>query len=72
MPIMDGYKATKAIRESEGNTRHTPIVALTANAFAKDRETCLQAGMDEYISKPIRDRDLNKILALFLPEEKSK
>ena len=55
MPEMDGITATVAIRESEqGTDRHLPIVALTANAMQGDRELCLEAGMDGYVSKPIQ------------------
>ena len=55
MPEMDGISATVAIRVSEeGTDRHLPIVALTANAMHGDREKCLQAGMDGYVSKPIQ------------------
>jgi len=53
MPVMNGIDATKAIRADEGNERHTPIVALTANASAQDSERCLAAGMDAYLAKPI-------------------
>lgn len=53
MPVMNGIDATKAIRADEGQNRHTPIVALTANASAQDSERCLAAGMDAYLAKPI-------------------
>lgn len=54
MPIMDGIEATAKIREREGESRHTPIIALTAYALAGDRERFLSYGLDEYIPKPIR------------------
>jgi CheY-like chemotaxis protein len=59
MPVMDGFEATTQIREAEAGTgHHTPIIALTARAMRGDAELCLQAGMDDYISKPFRPRDL--------------
>ena len=58
MPEMDGLEATQAIRAAEDGTARIPIVALTANAMASDRERCLAAGMDDFIAKPVRPRDL--------------
>ncbi len=63
MPEMDGYAATRAIRAYEASQRHhTPIVAMTANALQGDREKCLEAGMDDYITKPVTLQVLRSIL----------
>ena len=66
MPEMDGYTATGAIRAQEGIARHTIIVALTASAMEKDRTRCLDAGMDDYLSKPITLSGLREVLARHL------
>jgi two-component system, sensor histidine kinase and response regulator len=63
MPEMDGYTATAAIRRSEIRSgRHTPIIAVTAGAFEGDQQRCLAAGMDDYISKPIKLLELQNVL----------
>lgn len=62
MPVLDGYETTKAIRQSDRPWRSIPIVAMTANALAGDREKCLSVGMDGYISKPIKKNDLLKVI----------
>jgi two-component system sensor histidine kinase/response regulator len=69
MPVMDGFEATRAIREREGTTRHTRIVAVTANAMEGDRERCLDVGMDDYLSKPFRAGDLQRVLDRWLGVE---
>jgi len=63
MPEMDGFEATIAIREKEKTSgNHVPIIAMTAHAMVGDKERCLEAGMDDYISKPIRPEELNDFL----------
>ncbi|HXP59961.1 MAG TPA: response regulator [Dongiaceae bacterium] len=67
MPEMDGYQATAAIRKAEaGNGRRTPIVALTAHAIGGDRDRCLEAGMDDYLTKPLDAATLGQTLAKWL------
>ena len=63
MPVLDGLQATRCFRASEQGPR-TPIVAMTANVMPGDRERCLQAGMDDYLSKPISVSELNRVIAL--------
>ena len=67
MPVMDGFQATQAIREQGGS--HVPIVALTANAMEGERERCLEAGMDDYLAKPVRPADLTDKLRRWLGTE---
>ncbi|MBE9041592.1 PAS domain S-box protein, partial [Oscillatoriales cyanobacterium LEGE 11467] len=66
MPVLDGYETTKALREREGEERHTTIVAMTANALKGDRQKCLDAGMDDYISKPVDLGNLASVLSQWL------
>jgi signal transduction histidine kinase/ActR/RegA family two-component response regulator len=62
MPVVDGYEATRLIRDREGASRRTPIIALTANAMTGDRERCLSIGMDDYVSKPFQLEVLAAVL----------
>jgi len=66
MPVMDGYQATLAIRRMEANSRHTPIIAMTANAMEGDRERCLAASMDDYFSKPFQLDTLREMVNRWL------
>lgn len=76
MPEMDGFELTKAIRSGETSKKHIPIIALTANALKGEREHCLSAGMDDYLSKPVQLEDLRLTLEKYLsnakPAEKPK
>jgi len=68
MPVMDGFEATAAIRNlPDGRGEYLPIIALTANAMQGDRQKCLEAGMDDFLSKPYRLAQLQAILARWLP-----
>lgn len=62
MPVMDGYEATGKIRNAEVGSKHTKIIAMTANAMEGDREKCLKVGMDDYISKPINTEILFRMI----------
>jgi PAS domain S-box-containing protein len=76
MPEMDGYEATKIIRQLDSDKCKTIIIAMTANAMKEDRDRCIAVGMDDYVSKPIRKEELAKKLAeweskLFVDDEKA-
>jgi two-component system, sensor histidine kinase and response regulator len=67
MPEMDGFEATAAIREKEKSSgKHVPIIAMTANALKGDQERCVAAGLDGYVSKPIRTKELFAAIEGFL------
>ncbi len=70
MPEMDGYSATRAIRQrEESGNRHTPIIAMTANAMREDRARCLDAGMDGFIPKPIALEELETAMECWIPSD---
>jgi CheY-like chemotaxis protein len=72
MPEMNGFEATKAIRAAETAAgRHTPIIGVTAHALKGDREKCIEAGMDDYLSKPISPNRLNAKIRTWLGEGSS-
>ncbi|MGD1052131.1 MAG: response regulator, partial [Solirubrobacteraceae bacterium] len=66
MPDIDGYEATRELRRRENGSRHTPVIAMTAHAMTGDRERCLDAGMDDYIAKPVRSQTLNEVLSRWI------
>jgi len=68
MPVMDGYQATEAIRQSNSHFQNIYIIAMTANAMAGDREKCLACGMNDYLSKPIDVDILRKKIYGFIEE----
>jgi CheY-like chemotaxis protein/HPt (histidine-containing phosphotransfer) domain-containing protein len=73
MPVMDGLEATRQIRNPQSALRNhqIPVIAMTAHAMAGDRDLCLQAGMNDYVSKPVDPQSLAKVLAKWLPEAPS-
>ena len=72
MPVMDGYEATAQIRNPQSKVlnHNIPVIAMTANAMAGDRENCLEAGMNDYVSKPVKPRSLAEALDNWLPKHK--
>jgi PAS domain S-box-containing protein len=73
MPVMDGFEATAKIIEFENinNQKHIPIIALTANSLQGDKEKCIAAGMDDYLSKPVSQKDFAKIVSKWLKYKKT-
>lgn len=69
MPVLDGYETTRCIRNMPPPLCHIPIVAMTAHAMAGDRERCLEAGMNDYYTKPIQPDSLSAILQRWVPSE---
>jgi CheY-like chemotaxis protein/HPt (histidine-containing phosphotransfer) domain-containing protein len=69
MPVMDGYTAVRILRQNETakSSKHMPVIAMTANAMAGDREKCLRAGMDDYLSKPLNRALLEQTLRRWIP-----
>jgi len=75
MPEMDGFESTRAIRAFEqesGSTSRIPIIAMTADAMDRDRKRCLDSGMDDYLAKPVKLKELEAKLALYLDESQAK
>jgi len=72
MPQMDGYAATKEIRGNEGGGRHTPIIAMTGSAMQGDREKVLEAGMDDYVLKPVGLEELGEVLRRWVADKEEK
>ena len=69
MPLMSGFDLTALIRFEEGSDHHLPIIAVTANAMQGEAKRCLDSGMDDYLSKPLRMAELGPMLAKWLPLE---
>jgi CheY-like chemotaxis protein len=71
MPELDGYEVTREIRRREGSARHAWIIAMTANVMVGDKEKCLEAGMDDYVGKPLRRAELSAALERGAKQEKN-
>ena len=70
MPNMDGFKATEEIRKSSNKNAKAIIIAITANAMAGDKANCIKAGMDDYISKPIKGKTIEDMLIKYVRNKK--
>jgi len=68
MPVMDGFEATRRLRAEEAAGTHLPVIAMTAAALIEDRERCLAAGMDGYVSKPVTIESLETALRQWMVE----
>ena len=66
MPVMDGYEATRQIRGMKGKGRTIPIAALTGNVFSEDIQASREAGMDCHLSKPVKKKELERVLTQLL------
>jgi len=66
MPEIDGFTATRSIRDMKSDKRLTPVIALTADAMEEDREKCLEAGMNGFISKPFRMEEIEEVLRQYV------
>jgi signal transduction histidine kinase/ActR/RegA family two-component response regulator len=69
MPVLDGYQTTLELRRREDGARHTPVIAMTAHAMEGAAEECRQAGMDDYLSKPLQREQLETALARWIPQQ---
>jgi two-component system sensor histidine kinase/response regulator len=71
MPEMDGFEATRILRANEGAQEHIPVIAITAHAMTGDRERCIDAGMDDYLTKPIKATELLQALSRWVGQSDS-
>lgn len=72
IPNMDGYELARQIRSEDGELIHLPIVAITANAIDGAAQDCLEAGMDDYIAKPVQMKELHRVLEIFMPRKETR